>query len=203
MLITPQDITAVILAGGKGSRLGGQDKGLVAHQGKPLIEHILKRIEPQVHTVLINANRNQDVYAQYGYPVISDALNDYQGPLAGISAAMKVAATRYILTLPCDGPSVAKDFVFRMLSAINRDASRIAVAHDGERLQAVHALIPVSLMESLDDFLAKGDRKVGLWHQQHPLSVVDFSDTPAAFANINTEQQRLAMEQTMEQVADD
>ena len=101
------NITAVILAGGRGKRLGGQDKGLVELDGKPLIEHILDAIASQVDRVTINANRNQQSYANYGYPVINDNMADYQGPLAGFAAALSACNTDYIVTLPCDGPYVA------------------------------------------------------------------------------------------------
>lgn len=195
MTINKQDISAVILAGGKGSRLGGQDKGLVLYQGKPLVEHILERIKPQVGNILINANRNHDTYRAYGYPVINDTMRDYQGPLAGFSAAMQVIKTEYMITLPCDSPLIPDDLVGRLIASLQDNPSSIAVAHNGQRLQPMHALIPVKLQNSLNKFLANGDRKVALWHTQHHYIATDFSDIPQAFANINTEEQRLSMEQ--------
>lgn len=194
MTINKQDISAVILAGGKGSRLGGQDKGLVLYQGKPLVEHILERIKPQVGNILINANRNHDTYRAYGYPVINDTMRDYQGPLAGFSAAMQVIETEYMITLPCDSPLIPDDLVGRLIASLQDNPSSIAVAHNGQRLQPMHALIPVKLQNSLNKFLANGDRKVALWHAQHHYIATDFSDIPQAFANINTEEQRLRME---------
>lgn len=192
MRIDKKNITAVILAGGKGRRLEGQDKGLVIYQGKPLIQHVIERIQSQVGDIVINANRNQETYETYGFSTISDEMSDFQGPLAGFATAMKIVKTDYILTLPCDGPSLPLDLVSRMLSKLNTfsDVSNcIAVAHDGEWLQPVHALIPVALIDSLEDFLANGDRKIDLWYAKHDLVLVDFSDQPDAFFNINKKEQ--------------
>ena len=143
MTIENNQITAVILAGGKGSRLGGQDKGLVSYQNKPLIQHVLDKIEPQVGQIIINANRNQDDYAKFDYPVISDELSDFQGPLAGFLTGMKTCNTDYILTLPCDGPDLPDDLVSRLVNELEDKTAEnnLVVAHDGKRLQPVHALI--------------------------------------------------------------
>lgn len=192
MTIDKNQITAVILAGGKGSRLGGQDKGLVIYQNKPLIQHVLDKIEPQVGHIIINANRNQDDYAKFSYPVISDELSDFQGPLAGFLTGMRTCKTDYILTLPCDGPDLPDDLVSRLVNELEDTTAdnNIVVAHDGKRLQPVHALIPTSLIESLESFLANGDRKIDLWYAEHSMATADFSDKPDVFFNINTEEQR-------------
>jgi len=192
MRIDKKNITAVILAGGKGRRLEGQDKGLVLYKGKALIQHVIERIQSQVGAIVINANRNQETYASYGYPTISDEMSDFQGPLAGFASAMKSVKTDYIITLPCDGPTLPLDLVSRMLSKLNDYANVsncIAVAHDGERMQPVHALIPVALIDSLEAFLSNGDRKIDLWYAKHELVLVDFSDQPNAFFNINKKEQ--------------
>jgi len=192
MRIDKKNITAVILAGGKGRRLEGQDKGLVNYKGKALIQHVIERTQPQVSDIVINANRNQETYASYGYPIISDEMSDFQGPLAGFATAMKTVKTDYIVTLPCDGPALPLDLVSRMLSKLNtfsNVSNCIAVAHDGEWLQPVHALIPVALIDSLEEFLANGDRKIDLWYAKHDLVLVDFSDQPDAFFNINKKEQ--------------
>jgi len=196
-LISKQNITALILAGGKGRRLGGQDKGLVYYQGKPLIEHLIERIQPQVENILINANRNQETYANYGYPVIQDELSNYQGPLAGFATAMKVASTSHIITMPCDGPLLPDDLVSRMLTVLGDTSDTqetLVVAHNGERLQPVYALIPINLVNSLEKFLEEGNRKIDLWYAQHTMKIADFSDKPAVFDNINTEEQRQNLE---------
>ncbi len=192
--LTLQDITAVILAGGMGKRMGGQDKGQVELNGHPLIEYVLDAIRPQVQTILINANRNQDAYRQYGYTVMGDQLQDYQGPLAGFAAGMQTAATRYIITVPCDGPRLAPDLVARLMAALHQAQADIAVAHDGERLQPVYALLPVDLLPSLNAFLDSGQRKIDRWYTEHNMALADFSDAPLTFLNINTPEERLKTE---------
>ena len=189
MTILKSDITALILAGGKGRRLGGQDKGLVEYQGKALIQHVLDKITPQVDAVIINANRNESEYAALGYNVISDDISDFQGPLAGFAIAMKTSKTDFILSMPCDGPNLPDDYVTRLIGATT-DRNTIVVAHDGERLQPVHALIPVALLESLHSFLESGDRKIDRWYAQNTMMTADFSDKPEVFFNVNTEAQR-------------
>ena len=188
MKIIKNDITAIILAGGKGRRLEGQDKGLVVYKNTPLVEHVIERIEPQVGSIIINANRNQATYEKYGFPVINDDMSDFQGPLAGFATAMKFADTDYIITLPCDGPSLPLDLASRMLSKLETSDS-IAVAHDGKRMQPVHALIPISLIDSLEEFLKNGDRKIDLWYAKHHVVLVDFSDQAEAFFNVNTKKE--------------
>jgi molybdenum cofactor guanylyltransferase len=194
MKLDKQNITAVILAGGKGRRLEGQDKGLIVYQHKMLIQHVIDRIHAQVSNIVINANRNQETYEALGYSVIRDEMSDFQGPLAGFATAMKSVKTDYIITLPCDGPSIPLDLVARMIDEINSISNThncIAVAHDGIRMQTVHALIPVSLIDSLETFLSNGDRKVDRWYAEHEIVLVDFSDQPKAFFNINQKEQLL------------
>ena len=181
------NITAVVLAGGRGRRLGGQDKGLVDLDGRPLIEHILGLVTPQVSAVIINANRNQQIYADLGHPVISDNMADYQGPLAGFAVALAACNTDYIMTLPCDGPYVPVDLVSRLSAAMKDNDAELAVAYDGQRMQPVYALIPRSLLGSLQDFLDAGDRKIDLWYARHNTALADFSDVIDTFFNINTE----------------
>ena len=190
MPINRDQITAVILAGGKGRRMGGEDKGLMELHGRPLIKHVLAIIAPQVGAVIINANRNLDRYAGFGYPVLRDDLQDFQGPLAGFSAAMAAVTTPYIVTMPCDGPLLPVDYVETMAAALEREQAELAVAHSGGRLQPVHALLPCSLRPSLESYLKRGDRKIELWYRSHRLAVVDFSHCAQAFQNINTTQER-------------
>lgn len=189
-------ISAVILAGGMGRRMGGQDKGQLILNGRPLIEYVLEAIQPQVKTILINANRHQAEYARYGYPVVPDLLQGYQGPLAGFASGMRVATTPYIVTMPCDGPFSAPDLVVRLATALQNLHADIAVAHDGKRLQPVYALLPTRLLSSLEDFLAAGERKIDRWYAQHNMALADFSDAVNTFRNINTpqDQQRIQKE---------
>lgn len=187
---TCADVTAVILAGGRGSRMGGLDKGLVELNGRPLIEHVISAIAGQVGALVINANRNLERYQAFGYPVITDSMLDYQGPLAGFLAAMAAVDSDDIVSLPCDAPLLCDDYVARLLQARERENADIAVAHDGRRMQPVHALIPVRLRDSLQRYLDGGDRKIDLWYAQHRLALADFSDVPSTFVNVNTPEER-------------
>jgi molybdenum cofactor guanylyltransferase len=179
-------VTALILAGGKGRRIDGKDKGLIQLSGRPLIEYIIEAIAEQTSNIMINANRNIARYSEYGHPVIADTLDDFQGPLAGFATGMEQVQTPYIVTLPCDGPFVPDDLVARMIKALKQENAEIAVAHDGTRMQPVYALLPVTLLQDLKSFLASGDRKIDRWYAQHQFALADFSDRRDSFLNINT-----------------
>jgi len=198
MSLDKQNITAVVLAGGRGRRFSGRDKGLIEFKRCPIIEHVIQAIEPQVQAVMINANRSESQYMRYGHPIIKDELSGFQGPLAGFSTAMAQASTSHILTLPCDGPFVSADYALRMAAALADGPAELAVAHDGERMQPVHALLPTSLSGSLQRFLESGDRKIDRWYAQHECVLVDFSDSPRIFKNINTLEQLDALEASIE-----
>ncbi len=201
-MISSTDITAVVIAGGKGSRLGGLDKGLMLYNDQPFVATIITRIQAQVANIAINANRNQAHYAQYNHPVFGDMLsdmssdlpNDYQGPLAGFVSAMQQVRTPYIITVPCDAPCLPHDLVSRLCHAQHKQQTEIAIVHDGEHSQFLHALLPVSLQGDLLNFLQDGKRSVGQWYQQHSVALVDFSDQPHAFMNINTDEQYQQLE---------
>lgn len=199
MSLEPAEITAVILAGGRGRRMGGRDKGLVEINGVPLIEHALSAVAPQVGKVIINANRNSEEYRRYGIPVVSDTMTDYQGPLAGFASTMAAAETPLILTIPCDSPLLPPDLVQRLVLALQSENAELAVAHDGERLQPVFALIRVELLPSLQQFLDRGERKIDLWYAEHRMARADFSDIPEIFLNINTpgDQQQIQQHQRL------
>ncbi|MFZ1536204.1 MAG: molybdenum cofactor guanylyltransferase MobA [Chromatiaceae bacterium] len=185
---TRDDITGVILAGGRARRMGGQDKGLIPFGGQPLVAWIIAALRPQVGPILVNANRNTEAYAALGYPVVADRLEGFQGPLAGIATAMAVVETPWILTLPCDGPFPPADLAQRLAAALTQADAEIAVARDAERLQPAHALLPVALAPSLQCYLAAGERRIDTWQAQHRLALADFSDCPLAFANLNNPQ---------------
>ena len=184
--IPVSDITGVILAGGRGSRLGGADKGLVPLRGRPLIEHVMSILQPQVGRLIISANRNRETYTSYGYPVIADVIGDDHGPLAGILSALRTADTPFVLCAPCDTPAPPSDLAVRLSTALVRDQAPLAVATCGARLQPVFALLHRSLARSLEEYLAGGGREAGEWMRRQGAVLVDFSDSPDAFVNINT-----------------
>lgn len=179
-------ITGVILAGGRGRRMGGIDKGLYPYSGRPLIEWTIAALAPQVGQLMINANRSQDAYRAYGLPLIADTIPDYPGPLAGIAAALTATQTPWLLVAPCDTPLLPPDLAERLAAALARDAAELALAHDGQRRQPLHALLPVTLATSLERFLVSGQRKVGDWYAGHRVAIADLSDQADGFVNINT-----------------
>jgi len=177
--------------------MGGEDKGLIPLAGQPMIEHVLARFRPQVDELLINANRNQERYGRYGHRVVGDTLADYQGPLAGILTAMRAVAHPWLAVVPCDGPLLPVDLVRRLLHTAQAEQAEIAVAHDGKRMQPVVALLRCALQDSLQDFLDQEGRKIDTWYAQHALAIVDLSDCPEAFTNVNTPEERAALERAV------
>ena len=184
------EVTVAILAGGQGRRFGGKDKGLVEVLGRPLIEHILEQLSTQTNQIVINANRNISSYQSYGFPVIKDAMSDYQGPLAGFASVMAKVKSDFVLTLPCDAPRVPIDYVDKMLAVQKQESADIVVASDGIRLQPVHALVARRLLPSLKQFLDRGERKIDRWFAEHKMAVLEFSDSPECFHNLNTLEQK-------------
>jgi molybdenum cofactor guanylyltransferase len=187
--ISKQDITGLILAGGRGSRMGGADKGLQNHLGIPMAMHALMRLGPQVEHVMINANRNLGAYDAFGVPVWPDALPDHPGPLAGFLTGLERCETPYLVTVPCDTPNFPDDLVARLAEAMLVHDADIAMAatqtDEGVQVQPVFCLMKATLMESLMQFTQSGQRKIDKWTAQHRCVEVLF-DNPDAFFNANT-----------------
>lgn len=190
MTIEPQDITGVILAGGRGSRMGGIDKGLQNFNGIPLALHTLMRLGPQVDSVMVNANRNLSAYESFGVSVWPDASSDFAGPLSGFLVGLERAETPYVLTVPCDSPRLPLDLAERLSRALSQSNADIAMAADSQgQTQPVFCLLKLELLESLVRFTQSGGRKIDEWTDQHKTVVVPFdqpTDDPLAFANVNT-----------------
>ncbi len=188
-MIDTNDITGLILAGGRGSRMGGIDKGLQMHAGIPLAMHALLRLSPQVGAVMVNANRNLGAYESMGAPVWPDALPDYPGPLAGFLAGLEHCETPYLVTVPCDSPRFPVDLVERLGAAFDSEGIELTMAatrEDGElRLQPVFCLMRASVMESLVRFTSSGRRKIDAWTATLRTATVEFDDC-RAFVNANT-----------------
>ena len=188
-MIDKSHITGLVLAGGRGSRMGGIDKGLQVHLGVPLALHALLRLAPQVGEMMINANRNLSAYESMGAPVWPDALPDYPGPLAGFLAGLERCETPYLVTVPCDSPLFPEDLVQRLAAGLEADDAELAMAatrEDGElRLQPVFCLMRSSVMESLVRFTTSGRRKIERWTATLHTVAVPFDDA-AAFVNANT-----------------
>ncbi len=189
MIIHKNEITGLILAGGRGSRMGGIDKGLQTHLGVPLALHALERLRPEVGTLMLNANRNLGVYQAMGVPVWPDQIMDYPGPLAGMLAGLANCNTPYLVTVPCDTPNFPSDLVARLAEGLERIEGDMATAYTladgGLRAQPVFCLMRASLRDSLHAFVSSGERKTGLFAARHHSAQVIFNDA-AAFANANT-----------------
>jgi molybdenum cofactor guanylyltransferase len=190
------NITGLLLAGGRGSRMGGVDKGMQPFRGEPLALHVLRALSPQVSAMLISANRSMDDYAQlgasFGARVIADTHADFPGPLAGIAAGLRAAQTEFVLTAPCDAPFVDPTLAVTLMNALQAANTSIAYAattEAGERVaHPVFALLRTSLADDLDAWLAAGERKVRAWYVRHKAAEVPFADD-RAFYNINDLQQ--------------
>ena len=206
-MISKDDITGVILAGGRGSRMGGADKGLQTFRGMPMALFTLLRLAPQVGEVMINANRNLSAYESFGVPVWPDGIADYAGPLAGFLTGLERCETGYLVTVPCDTPLFPQDLVARLAQALEREGADIAMAAAREedpgaesgagsqvRAQPVFSLMKRELMESLVRFTQGGGRKIDAWTAQHRTVVVGF-DEPSAFFNANTPAELHKLEQ--------
>ncbi len=187
-------ITGVVLAGGRATRMGGMDKGLVPVGGAPMVKHVVQRLSPQVARVVINANRNVERYRCLADAVVTDSHRDFAGPLAGMAAAMQWAQYGWIVTVPCDSPLVPGDLVARLAAALRAEDAELAVAWGDGRLQPVFALLPCNLLGSLQQFLASGERKIDKWYASHRMATADLDDVPETFLNVNTPEERDALE---------
>lgn len=191
-------VTGVVLAGGQASRMNFQDKGLIELHGRALISYALAAMSPLVDELLISANRNQESYSQYGYPVISDNLQGFNGPLAGILAAMKQARHPILLVMPCDAPLMQTAHLQSILLGLN-DNTDIATATDGNRLHPVFLAIRTQLHGSLESYLQKGERKLSNWLFEHRVTEINFSGKPELFINLNTPAELAELEKKISQ----
>ena len=206
-MIHAREITGLVLAGGRGTRMGGADKGLQKFNGTPLALHALMRLQLQegqhIGELMINANRNLGAYEAFGVPVWPDTLSDYAGPLAGFLTGLERAETPFLLTVPCDTPRFPLDLAQRLAEAFDDPDTEIAMASAPEngsapRAQPVFSLMRVELLESLVAFTQAGGRKIDRWTDQHRTVLVPFDrpgDDPQAFFNTNTLDELHALEQ--------
>lgn len=202
-MISAHNITGLVLAGGRGTRMGGVDKGLQNFEGRPLAQNALMRLQPQVGAVYINANQHLDVYQSMGVPVLPDTLPDFPGPLAGFLVGLEHCPTEWLLTVPCDAPWFPLDLAERLAVAATQEGVLMAQAAAPEggregspprlqhlqRLQPVFCLLHTQLLPSLRQFMGNGGHKVGAWTTQQSRTVVAFDapdDNPRAFFNTNT-----------------
>lgn len=199
---TREQITGLLLAGGRGTRMGGADKGLQTLHGEPLAAHVLKRLAPQTGALLISANRHPDVYAALGAPfgagIVADTLPEFPGPLAGLLAGLRTARSEYLLSAPCDTPWLPADLAARLAQALAANAADISTVTTADAdgnlsLHPVFALLRTGLADDLAAYLAAGERKVRAWYARHKTVEVAFPDVHA-FYNVNDLQQLAELE---------
>jgi molybdenum cofactor guanylyltransferase len=186
MTIARTDVTGIVLAGGQGRRMGSVDKGFVELDGRPLVAHVIARLAPQVHALIVNANQNAERYAAFGLPVVADAIGGFAGPLAGLHAGLSLATTPFVATSPCDSPFLPGDLVARLAAAFDAQSIDLAVARTFLQPHPVFALARRSLLPHLAQFLEGGGRKIDAWYASLSVAEVAFDDEAEAFRNINT-----------------
>jgi molybdopterin-guanine dinucleotide biosynthesis protein A len=182
-------VTGLILAGGRGSRMGGVDKGLQAFRGRRLVDHVYERIAPQVGGIIINANQNHDDYRSFGVRVVSDAIGGFAGPLAGLHAGLSISKRPFLASVPCDSPFLPADLVERLYKRIDETGAELAVAKTGDQPHPVFSLMRRRVLDHLTDFLKGGGRKIDAWYATLNVVEVGFDDEPGAFSNINTREE--------------
>jgi len=187
-------ITGLILAGGKGSRMGGVDKGLQNFRGRRLVDHVYERLAPQVGGVVINANQNHDEYKSFGVRVVSDAIGGFAGPLAGFHAGLSVSKRPFLASVPCDSPFLPTDLIERLFARLDETGSELAVARTGEQPHPVFSLMRRGVLDHLAEFLKSGGRKIDAWYATLSVVEVAFDDEAEAFSNINTLEELAAFE---------
>ena len=178
----------MVLAGGQGRRVDEQDKGLLELRGKKLVEHVIQKLSLQTNNIVIVANRNIETYTAFGFPVVSDRIEGFQGPLAGIDAAFSVTGSSFLLCVPCDSPFIPDDLMDRLISAATGN-NPIVVASDGERLHPVISLVHRSVWQDIQDRLSEGRLRLMDWIEAAGYDVADFSTSHELLQNLNTIEQ--------------
>lgn len=179
-------ISAVILAGGKARRMEGRDKGLQIFRDKPLIQHMIERLQPQISDITINANRNIADYAKFGFPVFSDELADFQGPLSGMLSGLEKSKADFVLFTPCDSPFFPKNLLAKLKSAVENDRTLVAYACDEEREHPTFCLMSVKLKEKLRQYLVSGERRLLQFMRENKGISVKFTTNEGRFMNFNS-----------------
>lgn len=171
----------MIMAGGQATRMGGRDKGLIPLQNRPMIEHVIERLQPQISTILINANRNLAHYQAYGLPVIQDQTTAFLGPLSGLLAGLCYCTTPFVITVPCDAPRIPTDYIARLCAS----TATLCAVSTGGHLQPTFARVHQRYTDNLQAYLDQGQRAAGQWLRRNHCDPIDFSDQLSGFVNLN------------------
>lgn len=184
---TADSFSALILAGGRGRRMGGVDKGLMRVAGRRLIEYALEALRGRSSEIFISANRNQEIYAAYGYPVLSDALGEYWGPLAGMLSGLKAASGEWLLVVACDYPLLPEHLGARLLRAALQNAAGVAVVRSGDQAHYTLCMLHTSLADDMERYLLGGGRSVRGWLEGKTPAWLEFEPADERLANLNSE----------------
>lgn len=200
MAIVSSEITALILCGGQAIRMGGEDKGLLLVKNKTLVEWTINRVQSSVNRIIINANRNQSKYEALGFTTIADASIDYLGPLAGFQVGLIHSQTPYVLILPCDTPLFPVNLATQLAIAMEDNqvdcTYAVSMENDLEQAHPVFCLLKKSTLNSLQQFMQTGQRKIDKWFQSLNHQKVLFED-PKAFINVNSHHELLLVEKLL------
>jgi len=186
-VICKDDLTIGILAGGKATRMGNNDKGLISAGGTPFVEILINKIIPHSKDIIINANRNISQYKKYNYPVVEDEIKGFKGPLSGIYSMLKATKKDYLFTLPCDCPNFSWEVIETFIE--NKKSNELCIAHNNLRSQPVFMLISKLKLKSLENYLKSGERKIDLWYKKNNYEYIYFDKNTKFFENINTMEQ--------------
>lgn len=173
--------------------MSGRDKGLIEWNGRPMVSYSVDVLRKIADPVYVSANRHLCEYESLGLRVVADGVVGFQGPLAGVLSAMKLAQTPYLVTLPCDTPLIDIEVLNRLVAAFLTEEADVCVAGDGQRLHPVIMIAACVLAPSIEEFLVSGERKLQLWLRHHKAAVVDFRDCAHKLANINTPEELLGL----------
>jgi len=191
-MILRADITGLVLCGGRGARFGGRDKPLEELAGKPLVQHVCERLQPQVAAIVVSCNRNADLYARWADRIVVDARTG-RGPLEGVLAGLRIAETGHVFVCPGDAPLLSERIVARLAAALEDGSAQAAVPHDGVRTQHLFLLLRRALAERLARFLDAGGRAVHAFVDSLHAVPVDMADERATFVNVNTASELAAL----------
>ena len=179
-------VTGLILAGGQARRMNFQNKGLQLFRGQPLVTYSFNALRPVVDELVINANRNLDIYEKWGVPVIPDLIQDFSGALAGVLAVMNFSNAKSLLVVPCDAPFITSVHLQHLLCEHKKNSADITVACTGEQIHSVFFVAEAYLQASLEAYLTEGNHKIRLWFANHKTHFVDLGKNAIGFENINT-----------------
>jgi len=182
-------VTAAIIAGGQGLRLGGEDKALVRIGGRPQLARVLASLQSQSAAQILVSNRDPSAYAGFGLPVVADACPGQPGPLAGIHAALQYCGSGDVLCVPVDALWLPEDLLERLAHARRQAGTPAACVHDGAGLQPVCCLLAAALAESARQALASGDSALHRWLKSCGVATADFSHWPRWAWSFNTPQE--------------